>query len=81
VLDLLRHMDIKQGEGPVLRAAGMDALLGFPKDRTADLVSKQGLSSEKLGQPIENIVLVIHAKSEVGPKTSRYLTEDQAMAS
>jgi len=79
VLDLLRHMDIKQGEGPVLRAAGMDALLGFPKDRTADLVSKQGLSSEKLGQPIENIVLVIHAKSEVGPKTSRYLTEDQAM--
>ena len=72
-------MDIKPGEGPVLRAAGMDALLGFPKDRTADYISRQGLPSGKVAQPIENIVLVIHAKSEVGPKTSRYLTEDQAM--
>ena len=79
VLDLLRHMDIKQGEGPVLRAAGMDALLGFPKDRTAEFISKRGLPSEKVGQLIETIGLVIHAKPEVGPKTSRFMTEDQAM--
>jgi hypothetical protein len=58
----------------------MDALLGFPPLRTADLISKWELPSEKVSQPIENIILLIHAKSEGGPKTSRYLTEDQAMA-
>lgn len=79
MLDLLRHMDIKPGEGPVLRAAGMDALLGFPPGRTAEHISRQKLPSGKVDQPIENIVQIIHAKSEVGPKTSRYLTEDQAM--
>ncbi|HMM37168.1 MAG TPA: hypothetical protein PKB11_00250 [Desulfovibrio sp.] len=79
MLDLLRHMDIKQGEGPVLRAAGMDALLGFPPLRTADLISKQDLASEKLTQQIENIILLKHAKDGRGQLTSRYLTEDQAM--
>jgi hypothetical protein len=79
VLDLLRHMDIKQGEGPVLRAAGMDALLGFPPGRTADYISRQGLPSGKVAQPIENIVLKSRAKFEAGPIGGRYLTEDQAM--
>jgi hypothetical protein len=79
VLDLLRHMDIKQGEGPVLRAAGMDALLGFPPGRTADLVSKQVQTSEKLGQVIESIILIKRAKDGRGQLTSRYLTEDQAL--
>ncbi|MDY0277611.1 MAG: hypothetical protein RBQ97_05970 [Acholeplasma sp.] len=64
----------------VLRVAGMDALLGFPPGRAADLISKQGLTSEKLTQQIENIVLKSHAKFEAGPIGGRYLTEDQAMA-
>lgn len=63
----------------VLRAAGMDALLGFPPGRTADFISRQGLPSEKLTQPIENIVQKSHAKFEAGPVGGRYLTEDQAM--
>ena len=79
MLDLLRHMDIKPGEGPVLRAAGMDALLGFPQDRTAEFISKRGLPSEKVGQLIETIGQVKRAKDGRGQLTSRYLTEDQAM--
>jgi len=79
VLGLLRHMDIKPGEGPVLRAAGMDALLGFPQDRTAEFISKRGLPSEKVGQLIETIGQVKRAKDGRGQLTSRYLTEDQAM--
>ncbi len=80
VLDLLRHMDIKQGEGPVLRAAGMDVLLGLQAGRSARILSEPGVESVKISQPIEFVHDIIHAKSEVGPKASRYLTEDQAMA-
>jgi len=80
VLGLLRHMDIKQGEGPVLRAAGMDVLLGLQAGRSARILSEPGVESVKISQPIEFVHDIIHAKSEVGPKTSRYLTEDQAMA-
>jgi hypothetical protein len=73
-------MDIKQGEGPVLRAAGMDVLLGLQAGRSARILSEPGVESVKISQPIEFVHDIIHAKSEVGPKTSRYLTEDQAMA-
>jgi len=44
------------------------------------IILRLELPSEKVSQLIENIVQVKHAKDGRGQLTSRYLTEDQAMA-
>lgn len=76
---ILAHMVIKPGEGPYLRAPGVDILLGKPEGRTADLVLKYNLQSLKSSQVLE-IILLKHPAKMKSTRSGRFLSEDQVLS-
>jgi hypothetical protein len=76
---LLKHMVVSPGEGPCIRAGGLDELLGWPSGRAAERASRESMESSRLTQVLDFVVQKHCAKSSKAPKTGRYFSEKNAI--